>query len=110
MTEAMTDTLLSQFTQSFTPDKAAGVDAVIQLKFSGENGGDWYMVIKEGQCNLVKGLSDSPSLTLESTLVDFKDMVAGKIDPVKAFMSGRLRFSGNMMVAMKLAALFGKPA
>ena len=37
------------------------------------------------------------------------DMLGGRLYPVKAFMSGRMKIDGDMSIAMKLAALF-KPA
>jgi len=31
----------------FDPNKATGIDAVVQLNISGDNGGDWYLIIKD---------------------------------------------------------------
>lgn len=106
MTENNTTNLISKFSNLFSAEKAEGVDEVIQLHLSGESGGDWYLQIKNKECNLVQGIAEAPGFTLESSITDFKDLAEGKLEPVKAFMSGRIKFSGNMMVAMKLASLF----
>ena len=108
MTEINAGSLFSYLPASFSLENAEGVEALIQLRISGENGGDWYLDIRDKQCNLVQGLASNPHLTLESSSVDFKDLVEGRLDPTRAFMSGKLRFSGNMRVAMKLVSLFGK--
>jgi putative sterol carrier protein len=36
---------------------------------------------------------------------DFADMVGGKLDGIKAFMTGKLKVKGNMMLAMQLQSL-----
>src|SRR4051812_11622786 len=39
---------------------------------------------------------------------DLEDMAQGKLDPTMAFMSGKLKITGDMGVAMKLAPLLAK--
>jgi putative sterol carrier protein len=38
---------------------------------------------------------------------DYLDMVAGKLNPQMAFMSGKLRISGDMGLALRFQGLFG---
>ena len=38
---------------------------------------------------------------------DFHGMLTGTVDPMGAFMGGRIKIDGDMGVAMKLPALFG---
>lgn len=40
---------------------------------------------------------------------DFIAMQTGKLDSMKAFMSGKLKISGNMMLAQKLGGLLKAP-
>jgi putative sterol carrier protein len=39
---------------------------------------------------------------------DFKNIAQGKMDPMMAFMSGKLKVLGDMAVAMKLQTLFAQ--
>ena len=39
---------------------------------------------------------------------DFKSIAQGALDPMMAFMSGKLKVMGDMAVAMKLQTLFSK--
>ena len=42
------------------------------------------------------------------TSEDFVKMFKGELNPTQAFMSGKLKIKGDMMIAMKLEKLMGK--
>lgn len=44
--------------------------------------------------------------TVSLELSDFKDMLTGELNPMQAFMGGKMRVDGDMSVAMKLQSLF----
>ena len=90
----------------FRADKAAGVNATIQYDISGDQGGSWNAVIKDGKCTVNPGAAASPSLTLAMSAQDWLDMVGGKLSGQMAFMSGKLKLKGDMGLAMKIGGLF----
>ncbi len=90
----------------FRADKAQGVNAVIQYDITGEGGGTWNATIKEGACAVAEGAAPSPSLTLTISGQDWLDMLAGKLNPQMAFMSGKLKLKGDMGLAMKIGSMF----
>jgi putative sterol carrier protein len=45
-------------------------------------------------------------MTVTMGAQDFVDMTSGKLDGMSAFMSGKLRISGDMGLAMRLQSLF----
>ena len=49
------ETLMSKMPGAFIPEKAAGLDATIQFKFTGDEPGEWYHTIKDGKCKVSKG-------------------------------------------------------
>lgn len=91
----------------FKPDKAQGVNAVIQYEITGEGGGTWCATIKDGVCTVAQGAGASPTLTLTMSGQDWLDMLAGKLSGQMAFMSGKLKLRGDMGLAMKLGTIFG---
>lgn len=93
-------------TSKFRPDKAQGVNAVIQYDIAGDQGGTWHAVIKDGACMVQSGAAPSPTLTLNMSAPDWLDMIAGKLSGQMAFMSGKLKLKGDMGLAMKLGSLF----
>jgi putative sterol carrier protein len=90
----------------FKADKAAGTNAVIQYDISGDGGGTWHAVIKDGACAVSQGAAASPNLTLQMSAQDWLDMTAGKQSGQMLFMSGKLKLKGDMGLAMKLGSLF----
>ena len=60
--------LMSKMPGAFLPEKAVGLDAVIQFKFTGAESGDWYATIKDGKCAVAQGDAPSPKMTLTANL------------------------------------------
>ncbi|PYN13405.1 MAG: sterol-binding protein, partial [Candidatus Rokuibacteriota bacterium] len=73
---------------------------------SGEGGGTWNAVIKDGACKVSAGSATSPNLTLQMSGQDWLDMLSGKASGQMLFMSGKLKLKGDMGLAMKLGSLF----
>jgi putative sterol carrier protein len=90
----------------FRPDKAAGVNATIQYEITGDQGGNWNAVIKDGQCVVTAGVATSPTLTLTMSSQDWLDLAGGKLSGQMAFMSGKLKLKGDMGLAMKIGSMF----
>jgi putative sterol carrier protein len=90
----------------FRPDKAQGVNAVIQYDIAGDQGGTWHAVIKDGACMVNSGPAPTPNLTLNMASQDWLDMIAGKLSGQMAFMSGKLKLKGDMGLAMKIGSMF----
>jgi putative sterol carrier protein len=90
----------------FKKEAAQGLNAVYQFDLSGEGGGKWQISINDGTCDIKEGAHPSPNITISMAAQDYLDMVAGKLNPQMAFMSGKLRISGDMGLALRLQGLF----
>jgi len=90
----------------FRSDKASGTTAVIQYDVSGDGGGTWHAVIKDGACMVNSGSAPNPNLTLSIAGQDWLDMLSGKQSGQMLFMSGKLKVKGDMGLAMKLGSMF----
>ena len=90
----------------FKPERAAGTNAVVQYDISGEGGGTWNAVIKDGACAVAEGPGTNPALTLQMSAQDWLDMTSGKQSGQMLFMSGKLKLKGDMGLAMKLGSMF----
>lgn len=106
MTDYTVKELVFNHEKAFLPDKAVGVDAVIQYKFTGDQAGDYIVNIKDGNCNVEEGETENATLTLTSDGEFFKDVLLGKEDGMKGFMMGKIKLSGDLNLAMKLTSFF----
>ena len=106
MSEITVKELMARMPKAFLPEKAKGVEAVIQYHLTGEEGGDWVITIKDGRCTVEEGVAENPRLTLTADAQDYKDIILGKLDGMKAFMQGKLQLKGDLNLAMKLTSFF----
>ena len=92
------------------PDQAAKVkdiDAVIQFVLTGEGGGDFVLELSGGKLSTREGKAENPRLTVTMAVPDWREINAGRLNPQMAFMSGKLKVSGDMSLAMKLGSIMG---
>ena len=86
----------------FKPEKAAGIDITVQVKITGPNGGDWVVTIKKQNLEVKEGTHPSPTLELNMAETDYMDLINGKMSGEKAFITGKLKFKGNIGLALRL--------
>src|SRR2546427_13178006 len=89
----------------FRSDKSAGTNAVIQYDVSGDGGGPWHAVIKDGACTVKPGAGPNPTLTLQIAAQDWLDMLSGHQSGQMLFMSGKVKGQGDMGLAIELRAM-----
>jgi putative sterol carrier protein len=102
--------LMDLMPKAFLPEKAAGVDAVIQYHLTGEQGGDWVIRISGGACTVTPGTADKPTLTLTADSSDYLQIISGKLNAMSAFAEGKVKLKGDLALAMKLMNYFKLPA
>lgn len=101
--------IFNEMPKNLNADAAKGMNSVIQFNLSGDNGGQWYTTIKDGKAEVAQGTAPAPNMTLSMSAADYVDMIMGKLNGQMAFMSGKLKISGDMGLAMKMQNLFKRP-
>jgi putative sterol carrier protein len=87
----------------FKADKAADVDITVQLNIFGPKGGNWIATVKDQKLEIKEGIFPLlPTLSLDMADDDFVDLINGKLSAEKAFFTGKVKFKGNIMLALKL--------
>lgn len=74
---------------------------------SGENGGQWTVIIDKGKVIIEQGLKN-PDVTISMKDEDFLGFQLGKLDALNLLSSGRLKIDGDATVAQKSAKFFKK--
>lgn len=98
--------LMSKMPGAFLPEKAPGLDAAIQFRFTGPEAGNWYAEIKDDKCTTAQGEHPSPKMTLSADSADYVKIFTGELDGMAAFMQGKIKLSGDLNLAMKLTQMF----
>jgi len=91
---------------AFLPDKAGQTKALIQLDLSGEDGGQWVLDVAGGKCELREEVSAQPNAKISMAATDFVALFKNQLDPMRAFMAGKIKVSGNMGLIMQLMNWF----
>jgi putative sterol carrier protein len=100
------DELMTRLPQAFVPEKAGDLEATVQFYFTGERASDWWVVIRDGTCLTGRGEKPAPNVTIKVDGQDYIDLVNGDLNPLSAFMQGKLIVSGDVTLAMRLRSLF----
>lgn len=109
MAEITLSDIMANLPQAFVSSKAAGLNAVIQFRFTGEGGGDWAVSIKDQKVDVHEGAVEKPNLTLTMAAKDGLSLLTGKLDGTSAYMYGKLKIQGDMGLAMRFEQLFRRP-
>ena len=109
--ERGTDKVLGQIFEfmaaQFQPDRAVGQSAVIGWDITAPEATHSYQLkVADGTCSVNQGTGEAARVTLGMALPDFLRFVTGQLDGMQAFMTGKLKLSGDMMFAQSMQAWF----
>lgn len=99
--------IMDNMASRFNSEKAGDTNLSIVFDLSGDDGGQWTASISGGSVNVAKEVGDSPSATVKMDAGDFVDMSTGKLNPMMAFMSGKIKVEGDLNSVMKFQSLLG---
>jgi putative sterol carrier protein len=100
--------LFEQMKENFLPEMAANINGTIQLKLTGEGGGDYYLELKNGTFNPQQGTYPTPNMTITASVEDYIKISTGKLDGMMAFFQGKLKVQGDVTLAQKMQKIFKK--
>ena len=96
----------STLAEKLDHEAAEGLDAVYQFDLNGAEGGQYQLQIRDGACEVSEGTHPDPHVTLAMSGEDCLRVLNGQLSGTSIAMSGRLRISGDMGLALQLASLF----
>lgn len=102
--------VIESYENRFLPEQAVGVDGVVQLNFTGDGGGSYYMVIKEQHLTVKEGEHHEPTVTVTASAEDWLKVNNGEANPMALMMQGKLKVSGSLPMATKFQTMFRRGA
>ncbi|MBL6691338.1 MAG: SCP2 sterol-binding domain-containing protein [Pseudomonadales bacterium] len=95
----------SELAPRFNPAILQRPTTLFQVRF--EDGEDFHLVVEPDRFEFTPGVIQSPTLTLYlDHHQTFWDLLNGKTDSMAAFMEGRYRADGNIVLSQLLLYLF----
>ena len=102
------DEVLASYPVRFRPEKAEGVDATVQMHFTGTTTRDVLIHVHDGRLDVEDGTTaPDPTLTLSADGADWLAVENGELNPMMAMMQGKLKLKGSIPFATKFMTLFG---
>lgn len=88
------------------PEKAKNIGAIFLFKINGDDGGIWTVNLKDDP-SVKEGDSGNAECTLEMSSEDWKNISDNPQAAMQLYFQGKLKVSGNAMLATKLQQLLG---
>lgn len=102
--------IMEKIPKAFAAGGSKDLRAVVHFKFTGEEPGEWNATIQDGACHVAPGLPRSrPTISVVADSSDFVKIASGELDATKAYMEGKVKVAGDMLLIPRLIKLFKLP-
>jgi putative sterol carrier protein len=85
-------------------DRIRGIDHSYLFEVEGE--GRWLVDVRDGNVTVTADPDRDADVTIKTSSAVFDRLVTGEQNPTTAYMSGKLKISGDLGAALKLQQLF----
>ncbi len=90
--------LIKRLPEVVNTEGTQNVSAIIQYDISEP----MYQVVEKGEMTVHEGEAAEPTLTITMADDDLVRLFKGELNPMMAFMQGKIKLKGDMMLAQKL--------
>ena len=97
-------TVLTHLQSAFNPEQAKDLNACFQFYIAGDD--NFFFIIQQQTIQASLGEHQDPDVTLRLSLQSFTDILEDRLGGTTAFMTGKLKAEGNVMLAKQLSKLF----
>ncbi len=103
------DGIFALMPELFLPEKAQGMTVSVYYQVTGEGGGDYTCLIENGAFSLKREAKPDATSVVVIGAEDWIALNEGKLDPMQAFMTGKLKGTGDLGLLQKFPKFFKKP-
>ena len=100
--------LYNSLPERFSAEKAGDFEGRFLFNITGEGGGDFWVTVKDGSFDLGAGSIDEPTCTIEMNFNDYADLNQGRISGQMAFMTRKMKVTGNIMQSATFGKIFAR--
>ena len=100
--------LLELMPGALNPAAAAGLALTYQFEINGSENFTAYLRIEDQQAVFHEGPAERPEVIIRAPAEVWLAVSRGELNGAQAFMTGKFKATGNLMLLMKLQSLFSK--
>jgi putative sterol carrier protein len=97
-----TEELFASLPERFRSERAGDLRAGYAFELEGEGGGAWTVRVADGALAVEQGSAPDVDVTVRAKAADWMAIVEGRMDPQLAYLTKKLRVSGNLQLALRL--------
>ena len=99
--------LLRTVVERYDSEAMSDFNATVVFELSGDDGGSYHLTFADGNATYGEGAVENPTATIMMTAEDFKALTSGDLNPMAAFMQGKIKVTGDMSTVMKMQGMLG---
>ena len=80
----------------------------VQVNITGKEGGVFYVEVKDGKINVEPYEYNDRNCAITINMTNFNKLIDGKLDPILAFTTGKLKVDGDAGKALEFSKLLKK--
>lgn len=88
------------------PEVAAGIECTLQWHLTDLDPGLWAIEVKDGRACVIPGGVAQPDSSFITTSEIWLEIAEGRQEAMHAFMTGKMKVTGDMTLALKVPELF----
>ena len=88
------------------PTDLQNTDGVFLFALTGTECGTWTLTLEHGELRAEEGETTPPDVTITLAAQDLIALANRELNPIAAFMYGRIKLDGDLALAMPLQNLF----
>lgn len=93
---------LNKLPAALKADAIDGIECVVQLNVSAP----YTVKVFDGQCEITEGTTNDADVTLTLSDENLVALLTGKLGGAMAFMTGKLKIDGDLMLAKEIPGCF----
>jgi len=94
--------LFASLPERFRSERAGDLQATYAFELEGDGGGSWTVRVADGALLVEDGSAAGANVTVRAQAADWMSIVEGRMDPQLAYLTKRLRVSGDLQLALRL--------
>jgi putative sterol carrier protein len=79
---------------------------VVQYEIGGEEGGAYIVEVRDQKYQVTEGNHEAPDVRVSIQAADWLGLHSGQLGSARAYLTGKLKVTGDMKLARKLATIF----